>query len=106
MPSQAEVLCDGAIRGQKALGMPGGFEPLHPPLALAGGVMRVLGAVVQIPVLPMFHPRQEFPLGGLIALQFVRDDDPRHVRQPSQQFAEKLLRCLFISTALDEKVVF
>jgi hypothetical protein len=39
MPSGSEVLRDGTIGGEEALGLPGRFESLHPPLALAGGLV-------------------------------------------------------------------
>jgi hypothetical protein len=71
---------------------------------MAGRLVRVLRPIVQIAVLAVFHSWHYLALGGLIALQLVRDDDPRHVRQPFQQFAEKLLRALCISTALDENI--
>ena len=47
MPAWSKVLGDRPIRGEKPLGMPWGFEPLHPPLPLAGGLVRVLRAVVE-----------------------------------------------------------
>ena len=84
MPSRAKVLCDGPVGGEEALGVPGGLEALHAPLPLARRLMRVLGAVVQIPVLPMFHPRQEFPLSGLVTLQFVGNDHTGDVLTPLQ----------------------
>jgi hypothetical protein len=57
MSSRAEVLDEGTIRGQKSLGVPGGLESLHAPFPLAGGLVRVFGAIVQIAVLAVFHPR-------------------------------------------------
>jgi hypothetical protein len=60
MPAWPKVLGNMTIRRQKALGMPRGFEPLHALLTLASGLVRVLGAVVQISVLPMFHPSRGY----------------------------------------------
>jgi len=40
MPPWTKVWGDGTISGKEALGVPGGFEALHPPLALAGRLMR------------------------------------------------------------------
>jgi hypothetical protein len=54
---RSKVLGDGTIRGEEALGLSGGLKPLHPPLPLARGLMRILGTVVQIAMLPMFHTR-------------------------------------------------
>jgi hypothetical protein len=101
---QAEVVRDGTIRREEALGMTGGFEPLHPPFPLTGRLVRVLRPIVQIAVLTVFHSRHDLAFGGFIALQFVRDDDPRHVRQPFQQFAEKLLGRLLVSAALHQDI--
>jgi hypothetical protein len=42
-------------------------------------------AGVQRAAWTMFHPRQEFPLRGTIALQFIRDDDPRAVLTAFEQ---------------------
>ena len=56
------------VRGEKALRVPGGLEPLHTPLPLAGGLVGVLGPVVEVPVLPMLHARQDLALGRAVAL--------------------------------------
>src|SRR5215813_4766158 len=104
MPSGAEVLGNGAIRRQKTLGMPGRFEPLHAILTLPRGAMRVLTAVVQIATLAMFHPRQDLPLGRAVALQLIRDDDPRYIPQTLEQLAKKLLRRLLIAPALHQNI--
>ena len=79
MPSWADMLRYETIGGNDPRGLPGRLEPLHAPLALAGGLVRLLGAMVQRAMLPMFHSRQEFPLGRPIAFEVLRDDDPRDV---------------------------
>jgi hypothetical protein len=56
MPAEPEVLSDGAVSGEELLGVTRRLEPLHVPLPLTGGLMRILGAVVQIPMLAMFYP--------------------------------------------------
>ena len=66
MPSWAEVLGDRAVGGKEPLGMPWGLEPLHPSLALARRLVRVLGAVIEVPVLAVFHPRKYLLLGGAL----------------------------------------
>ena len=55
MPARTEMLGNGAIGGEKGLGMPWGFQALHAPLALAGRLMGILGVIVEIRVLPMFY---------------------------------------------------
>jgi hypothetical protein len=72
--SRSEVLGDGTIRGEKALGESWGLEPPHPSLSLAGRLVGVLGAVIEIAMLAMFHPRQECPRGRTIAYELIRDD--------------------------------
>ena len=49
MPSRPKVCGDAAEGGQESLGMPQRFEAFHRPFALSGGLMRVLGAIVEIP---------------------------------------------------------
>jgi hypothetical protein len=38
--------------------------------------VRVLRTVVEVAVLAMLQPRQEFPLGGPITFEFIGDDPP------------------------------
>src|SRR5215470_6467400 len=104
MPSGSEVLGNRAIRGQKALGMPCGLEPLHPTLPLACRPMRVLTAVVEIAALAVFDPGQDLALGRAIALELIGDDDAWHVLQPLKQLAKELLRGLLIAPALHEDI--
>jgi hypothetical protein len=54
MTSRAEVLCDRTIGGEEPLGVSWGLEPLHPSLSLASRLVGVLGAVIEIAMLPMF----------------------------------------------------
>ena len=51
--------------------MPQRFEAFHRPFALSGGLMRVLGAVVQIPRPPVLHRRHELAVGDLVAAQGI-----------------------------------
>src|SRR4030095_9483891 len=104
MPSGSEVLGNGPIGRQKTLGMPRGCEPLHAILTLPCRPMRILTPVIQIAALAMFHPRQYLTLRRTVTLQLVRNDDPRHVLQALQQLAEKLLRRLFVTSALHQNI--
>jgi hypothetical protein len=52
----------------------------------------MLGAVVQRAVLAMVHARQDLLFGCAITAEFIRDEDPWHVRQALQQLAEESLR--------------
>ncbi len=104
MTSGAKVLCNGTIGREKALGTAWRFEALHPSFPLAGGLMGVLRPVIQIPMLAMFHARQELPLGGSITLQLIRDDDPWSALAPLEQLAEEFCRSLLVPPALHKDI--
>jgi hypothetical protein len=104
MPSWTEVSGYRTIGGEEPLGVSWRFEPLHAPLALAGGLMGVLRAVIEIAVLAMFHPREDVPLRGTIALQLVRDDGPRNILAALGQLAEELLGRVLIPSTLHEAI--
>jgi hypothetical protein len=104
MAARPEVLRDGAIGGEKALGLPGRLEALHVALPLPCGPMRVLGAVVEIAALAMLDAGQDRLLGGAITLELVGHDDTRHILQVFQQLAEKALGCFGIAAALNQDV--
>ena len=79
MPARAEMLDNRAVGREEPLGMARGFEPLHVSLSLTGGLMRILHAIIEIPVLAMFHPWKNLALGGSVALEFICDDYTRGV---------------------------
>src|ERR1700757_3660998 len=66
--------------------------------------MRILTAVVQIATLAVCDPGQDLALRRAVALQLIRDDDPRYVLQALEQLAEKLLRRVLIAPALHQNV--
>ena len=53
MSPRSEMLGNRPIGGKEALRVSCGFQPLHAPLALAGGLVRILRAVIEIAVLTM-----------------------------------------------------
>ena len=77
--ARPEVLVEGAMGGEKALGLPGRLEALHVALPLPCGPVRVLGAVVEIPALAMFDVRDDLALGGRVALEPIGHHDARHI---------------------------
>jgi hypothetical protein len=99
-----EVLGDGTMGGEEPLRVSWGLESLHALLPLAGELVGVLRAVVEVAVLAMIHPRQYLLPGGGVAFQFVDDEHPWHVTQPFQQLAEELLGRLLVSAALHENI--
>jgi hypothetical protein len=102
--SRSEMLGDGTIRGEEPLRLPGRLGPLHPPLPLAGGLMGVLRAVIEIPVLAVLHARQYLPLGRTIAFELVRDDHPRNILAALEQLAEELLGRVRVTPTLDPDI--
>lgn len=104
MTSWPEVVCNGTRGSEEALRMTRGLKPLHASLSLAGRLMRVLRAVIQIPVQPMFHVWEELPLGGTIALQLVRDDHPWDIGQASERLAEEFFRRRLVPPALHQDI--
>jgi hypothetical protein len=104
MPTRSEVLGDRPRGGEKPLRMTRRFEPLYAPLPLARRLMRVLGAVVEIAVLPMLDTGQDFPLRRAIALELVRDGHPWHIGQALEQLAEELLGGGLVPARLDQDI--
>jgi len=66
--------------------------------------MRVLRSVIEIPMLAMFHAREDLALGSPIALEFIRDDDPRNVLTALEELAEELLGGPFVPSPLYQDV--
>jgi hypothetical protein len=64
--------------------------------------MRILRTVIEVAVLAMLHPRQEFPLGGPITFEFIGDEHPWDVLTALEELAEELLGGLFIPPPLHQ----
>jgi DNA invertase Pin-like site-specific DNA recombinase len=104
MPSWAEVLSNGAISRQKALGMARRFKPLHTTLASACRTMRVLAPVIEVAALTVFDPRQYLALGCAITFELIRNDDPWHIRQALEELPEELLRGPLVTPTLHQDI--
>jgi hypothetical protein len=102
--SGPKVLGDRTIRSQEPVSMPRVLETLHAPLPLPGRLVRVLGAVIEVPVLPVLHPWQELALGRPITLQLICDHHARDVPQAFEQLPEESLRSGFIPPTLHQNV--
>jgi hypothetical protein len=66
----------------------GEVNRFHRPLALPGRLMRVLGPIVQILRLPVFHRGHHHAVGRPVAGELVGDKHPRHVPQ-SQYYCDR-----------------
>src|SRR5215813_11892356 len=104
MPARAKVLRDGTIGREETLRLARGFEPLPPLLPLTGRLMRIFRSVVEIPVLAMFHSRQNLSLSGSVALEFVSHDHTRYISQSLEELAKELLRSLLVPSSLHEDI--
>jgi hypothetical protein len=84
--------------------MAGGVDPLQAPLPLTRGLMRVLGAIVQIAMLAVLHPSQNLLLCGTIALELGRDDHPRDILATLEQLAGEFLGRVLVAPALYKNI--
>ncbi len=94
----------GAISRKKTLRMTCRFEFPHFLLAQSGGLVRVLGSIVQSFVLAMLHTRQNLPFSRSITLQLIGDDHAWHIHESFEQLAEKSFRCFFVASALHQDI--
>jgi len=67
----AEKVCNLIVNREEALRLSGRFEALHDALSPSGGLVAVLGAVIQALVLPMLHARHHRPLGRSTAGELI-----------------------------------
>ena len=77
MPTRTEMLGDGPVGRKEPLRLARGFEPLHAPLPLPGGLVRILRSIIEIAMLAMFHARENCALSSCVALEFIGDDHAR-----------------------------
>jgi hypothetical protein len=66
--------------------------------------MGMLGVMVQIAVLPMFHTGHDLPLRRAITCQRIRQHDARDIRESLEQYAEERLRGRLIPAPLYEAI--
>jgi hypothetical protein len=99
---RGKVRRDGAIGGEKALGVPGRLESLHLSFPLARGLVRVFRAVVEIAVLTMFYTRQKLTHRRLIAPQLVSHQHQRDAGQAPEEPPEELPCRSLVAPRLDQ----
>lgn len=90
--------------------MGGRFEAAHPPLLLAGGLVGVLGAVIE-PLIPaMLDTWQQLGFRCPVALELVGNENAWDVLQPFERLTKKplgrgLILVLHTHPAVDEAAV-
>jgi hypothetical protein len=104
MASQAEVVRNRIIGGEEPLRVPGLLEARHASFTLAGGLVRILRAVIQGPMVAVLHAGQELSPRRLVALEFIGDEHPRYIPQSLEEFAKEAFSRNLIATALDQDI--
>ena len=89
MASRAEMRSNDSVNLEESLGVLAGLEPAHAPLPFSGRLVRVLGAVVEVPMLSMSNTRHHNPFRRPVAAQLVRNKDTRFASSHAQQLAEE-----------------
>ncbi len=84
--------------------MPWGFEPAHASFPLPSRLMGILGAVVEVAVLPMFDAGEDLTLGRTVAPQLIGNDHPWRVAEALQQLAEECLGGFLAALALHQDI--
>jgi len=104
MAAELAVVVDASVGRQKALRIARRLEPLDLPLSSPGGLVRYLGAVVEIAALPVLDTGQDLALGRAIAAELVGHDHARNILQALEQLAEEPFSSFGIAPALDQDV--
>jgi hypothetical protein len=81
-----------------------GFEAAHSTFTLPCWLVRVLRLIIQTLVLAMLGAWHDYFLCGLIAGQFVGDDDSRNVLESFEQLAKEPFRRLFVAPTLHKDI--
>src|SRR6201987_1514846 len=97
MPSGPKMCGDATECGQEPLGMAHRFKAFPRPFTLSGGLMRVLGSIVQIRRLPVGHRGHQLAVSDPVAGQLVGHQHTRHIPQALEQLAEESLGCCGVS---------
>ena len=99
-----KVRSNDSVNLDIALGVLAGFEPPHSPLALTCRLMRVLRAVVQMPVLPVRNARHHHSPGHTVTAELVSNNDSRFTPGCPQQPAEEANGGKPIPPGLDQNI--
>src|SRR5260370_23713701 len=91
MPSAPKMCRDATECGQEPLGMAHRFKAFHRPFTLSGGLMRVLGSIVQILRLPVGHREHQLSVSDPVAGQLVGHHPTRTIPPPLDQLPQPSL---------------
>ena len=88
------------------MGVPRRPEPLHRPLTPACRLVGVLGSVVSVATLTVFHTWQHLPFRGPIAAKLVGDEHAWDVPTAPHKLPEELLGSTLVPAALHEDIQY
>ena len=77
MALKVEGIMDGGMHAEKTLGGSSRFEPLHFALSSSHRLMRILGPIVLMFLVPVFDTGKHRSLRRTITPQLVRHDQTR-----------------------------
>jgi hypothetical protein len=100
----SEVRGDPGERGQEPLRTARGAEAPHRSFPRPGGLVGVLGAIVEVLRAAVLHSRDQPAVGHPVAGELIGDQHPGHVRQPLEQLAEEPGRGLRVAAGGDQDV--
>lgn len=80
------------------------FEAAHRSLTLSSLSVRILGAVVQSPILAMLHTRECLAFGCPITGEFISEEHTRHVLAALEQLPEEFEGCSFVAPVLQQDI--
>jgi hypothetical protein len=104
MPARAALLGDRTICGERRWAGSGDLNPGKRRSPLAGQLMGVLGAVLEIAGLPVFGTGQALPLGRPVAFPLIGDEHPWDARAAVEPLAGERLRRLLIAPTWHEEI--
>ena len=76
----ADEVCNLIVGCEKALGLASRLEAFHDALSPSGGLMAVLGSVIQPSMLAMLDSRHDRSLCGTVTGQLIGDHHARRYR--------------------------
>ena len=80
------------------------LEPPHLSLLLPTRLVRVLGSIILVLASLMLSANTQFPVCSTITPQLICNDFSRSKPQSLEQFTEKSLRCLGVTTPLNQNI--
>lgn len=85
---------------EEALGLASRLAPAHRAFPLARQLVRIVRAVIERTMLPVFHAGQHLPRGRPRAGECICDEDAWDVRQTFEELPGELFGCMLVAPPL------